>query len=236
MKNIAGIFVDQRNLEVSCINALNIKNFGVTVFSDSKALFSKILNEQIDLLIVDTSIPSENINMLERYLMIKPKLHIIALGNNQEQQKHFIEIGCKTYTNENNILFEIDNLTIYLPTKHTTNIEKTGKWQLSILDYHLYTPCNNKIKLTVREFKFLKLLFESKNVVTKDEIKRHVITGDYFTSDQRIALLVARLRKKVSNESPQVLPIKSDYTNGYVFAGPCCVQQQVIKQSSLKNL
>ncbi|MCX7084143.1 MAG: winged helix-turn-helix domain-containing protein [Methylococcales bacterium] len=226
MKKIAGIFIDQRNLEVLCINALNIKNFGVTVFSDSKVLFKNILNAQIDLLIVDSCIQSETIEMIERYLMMSPKLHIIVLGNNEKQQKDFIDIGCKIYTNENNILFEIDNLTIDLPTKHTKNIEKTGKWRLSILDYNLYTPCNNKIKLTVREFKFLKLLFESKNVVTKDEIKRHVITGDYYTSDQRIALLVARLRKKVSKESTQVLPIKSDYTNGYVFAGPCCVQNQ----------
>ena len=229
MKNIAGIFVAQRNLEVLCINALHVKKFEVTVISDSKVLFKNILNAQIDLLIVDSRIQSETIEMLERYLMMSPKLHIIVLGNNQELHNDFIEIGCTAYANECDIVFEINKLNLEVQTKHNVQIEKLSKWRLSILDYHLYTPCNNKIKLTVREFKFLKLLFESKNVVTKDEIKRHVITGDYYTSDQRIALLVARLRKKVSKESTQVLPIKSDYTNGYVFAGPCCVQNQVIK-------
>lgn len=229
MKNIAGIFVDQRNLEVLCINALNIKNYGITVFSDSKVLFKNILNAQIDLLIVDSSIQSETIEMIERYLMMSPNLHIIVLGNNPEERSNYIAIGCKTYSNEHEIVHEINKLNIDLQSKKNVQSVKSCKWRLSILDYHLYTPCHNKVKLTVREFKFLKLLFESKNVVTKDEIKRHVITGDFYTSDQRIALLVARLRKKVSKEYTQILPIKSDYTNGYVFAGPCSVQQQVIK-------
>ena len=62
-------------------------------------------------------------------------------------------------------------------------------------------------------------------MVTKEEIKRQIIGGEYFTADQRIALLVARLRKKVHIETGLSIPIKSDYTNGYVFAGPSCIRK-----------
>ena len=78
--------------------------------------------------------------------------------------------------------------------------------------------------MTLREFKFLELLFENNKVVSKVEISTHIIGRNVDTSDQRIAVMIARLRKKVVTHSSSIMPIKSDYTNGYVFAGQCYLE------------
>ena len=230
MKKTAGILVNQRNLEALCVNTLNKKNLSVTVFSDSKSLFQSLIDEHLHLLIIDSSIETETVDMIERYRMLRPQLYIIVLGENANMQGQFIEIGCNVYTHEQGLAHQLKILEIdHLPQHHTYD-ELIDMWRLSNVDYHLYTPCHQKIKLTVREFKFLKLLFESEKVLSKNMIKEHVIGGDYFTSDHRIALLVARLRKKVNTESVHDLPIKPDYTNGYLFAGRCIVKHPTPKR------
>ena len=225
MKYTAGVFVDHRNLEAVCINALNSKNFGVNVFSDPIALFKSIIENQLEVLIVDSSIQSEDVTMIERYRLINPKLFIILLGEHPETLHKYSEVGCNIVTDPQNIVRVINDIVLEKPIKSVIVEEISDKWRLSTSDYHLYSPGNTKIKLTVREFKFLKLLFETDKVVTKEEIKRQIIGGEYFTADQRIALLVARLRKKVHTETGLSIPIKSDYTNGYVFAGPRCIKR-----------
>ena len=219
MKHNAGIFVDHRAIESLCINTLNAKQFGVNVYSDPTELFKSILEGHLDVLIVDSHLPSEDVKMIERYRLMSPKLFIIVLGESSASLSDYLAAGSNAVTDAQNIMNAIDAIQIEKTTKQNNSDEVNYKWRLSLSDYHLYCPDNTKIKLTVREFKFLKLLFETDKVVTKDQIKSQVIGGDYFTADQRIALLVARMRKKVNIESGLILPVKSDYTNGYVFAG-----------------
>ena len=225
MKHTAGIFVDNRNIESLCINAFNLKNTRVNVFSDPIALFKSIVEGLLDVLVVDSGLASEDVKMIERYRIISPKLLIIVLGENPEALHGYAEVGSCVVTDAQNIVKLINELRLEKSVKQAIVEETIDKWRLSPADYHLYSPSAKKIKLTVREFKFLKLLFETDKVVTKEEIKRHIIGGEYFTADQRIALLVARLRKKVHTETALSIPIKSDYTNGYVFAGPSCIKR-----------
>ncbi len=225
MKQTAGIFVDHRSIESQCINAFNSKNFGVNVFSDPTALFKSIVEAQLDVLVVDSGIESEDVRMIERYRIISPKLFIIILGENSGALHEYIEAGSNVVTDLQNIVKVINELQLEKSVKQLIAEEISDTWRLSPADYHLYSPSAKKIKLTVREYKFLTLLFETNKVVTKEEIKRQIIGGEYFTADQRIALLVARLRKKVHIETGLSIPIKSDYTNGYVFAGPSCIRK-----------
>ena len=65
MKHTAGIFVEHRALETLCINALNSNKLGINVFSDATSLFKSIVEGQLEVLIVDSSIQSEDVKMIE---------------------------------------------------------------------------------------------------------------------------------------------------------------------------
>ncbi len=219
MKHTAGIFVEHRALETLCINALNSNKLGINVFSDATSLFKSIVDGQLEVLIVDSSIQSEDVKMIERYRLMSPTLFIIVLGENPEKLTEYVEAGCNAVTDAQNLVKAINEIQIEKTDKNVIDADINPVWRLSTTEYALYSPVNNQIKLTVREYKFLKLLFDSDDVLSKEDIKNKVIGGNNDTANQRIALLVARLRKKVYIDHSLQLPIKADYCNGYVFAG-----------------
>jgi len=183
-------------------------------------------------IVVDSDLSSENPEMIERYHMMCPQLFIIVLGTRDDLKDKYIEAGCNVYMHPLPLLSGIECLgnSEEKPCEEQSSesIRATPLrkgWRLSKMDYHLYTPSNLKIHLTTREFKFLELLFQCDNLVSKTDIEQLVTGGHCNTSDKRIAVMIARLRKKVQQQSSCLLPIKSDYTNGYVFAGQCFIEQ-----------
>ncbi len=135
----------------------------------------------------------------------------------------YIQAGCSFFTPSLEVFLTNNNLyTLKIAEVATVN----NSWCLSTVDYQLYAPNGISIKLTIREFKFLELLFQARTLVNKVIIQDVIIARGCHTADQRIAVMVTRLRKKVSQQAGCLLPIKSDYTNGYLFAGPSCFIDQ----------
>ena len=144
MKQTAGIFVDHRSIESQCINAFNSKNFGVNVFSDPTALFKSIVEAQLDVLVVDSGIESEDVRMIERYRIISPKLFIIILGENSGALHEYIEAGSNVVTDLQNIVKVINELQLEKSVKQLIAEEISDTWRLSPADYHLYSPSAKK--------------------------------------------------------------------------------------------
>jgi len=226
LKKQAGIFVDRKSIETHWINMLTTYGYGINVLLTNKGLFENVLEGYLDLIVVDSELLSEDPAMIDRYKSICPQLFIIVLGSDNHQETKYKEAGCSKYMNP---------LALYDDFACTDTLEKNSseiisvtrlldEWRLSKTDYNLYAPNNTKIKLTVREFKLLELFFQSTIMVSKREIQHIIIGRSCDTGDQRIAVMIARLRKKVLQQSSCRLPIKSDYTNGYIFAGQCAIQ------------
>lgn len=225
MKNTAAIFFDKRSIENQCVKALNRINICVHYSYKSKEFFRCLLDGALDLLVVDTNIQSEDIHMIQCYRLMNQDIHIIVLVDTEEKGRRLLAAGCNRYVYEHNMLDEIEALNTELFSERDSKLTATGGWRLSLIDFHLYTPNGNKIKITIREFKFLQLLFNSNNVVSKEIIRENVINSSY-NGDQRIALLATRLRSKVNKITNEVLPIKSDYTHGYVFTASSYIEEK----------
>ena len=226
-KKQAGIFIDRRSIEFLWVNALAAKNYDVDVFLSNKDLFKNVLEQSLDLIVIDSDLLSEDPAMVERYHAVSPQLFIIVLGCCDSLKNKYQEAGCNIYTNPQAIVTEFKSLNA--PKEKSSEIlsaiPSIDRWRLSKIDYHLYAPSNIKIKLTIKEFNLLELLFGSDKLVSKKRIEQIVIGRSCDTSAQRIAVMIARLRKKVKEQSDYLLPIKSDYTNGYLFAGQCYIEQ-----------
>ncbi|MFI3223429.1 MAG: winged helix-turn-helix domain-containing protein [Methylococcaceae bacterium] len=227
-KKQAAIFVDRKSIESHWINVLTAHGYDIDVLLSNKKLFEDVLEGYLNLIVVDSELLSEDPAMIERYKSICPQLFIIVLGSDSHQKDKYKEAGCSRY---------MEPLALFDGFDHAVTFEKDSSeiisltplfdgWRLSKTNYNLYTPNKTKIKLTVREFKLLELLFQSTLMVSKHEIQHIIIGHNCDTGDQRIAVMITRLRKKVLQQSSCQLPIKSDYTNGYVFAGPCSIESR----------
>ncbi len=226
MKLKAGLYVDRRSLEIECINALNNLEYFVNVYTSAKELLRGILSGELDLIITDSSIKSQDVHTIECYCAIEPNMRVLVIGD-MEHKNRYLEAGCHVFTNDVDVAQDIANIGLQVSSMGPKNNSATSPWLLSRMDYCLYTPNNIKVSLTVREYKFLDLLFENNNVISKEQFKRKIIIHDYFNIDQRMALIVTRLRTKVKLSSFETLPVKSDYTHGYVFTAASCIDEGI---------
>jgi DNA-binding winged helix-turn-helix (wHTH) protein len=237
-KKRAAIFIDRKSIENHWLKTLKALDYDIDVLLSNKKLFENVLEGFLDLIVVDSEVLSEDPAMIDRYKSICPQLFIIVLGSDNLHKKSYKEAGCSRYMDPL-ALFDGFALTDTLEKNSSAIISHTplpDGWRLSKTNYHLYAPNNTKIKLTVREFKLLELFFQNTIMVSKHEIQQIIIGRSCDTGDQRIAVMIARLRKKVAQQSSCQLPIKSDYTNGYVFAGQCSIEsgsERVIEQKQI---
>lgn len=223
-------------LNSSVHKALNIseqlkkEGFAAQVVADSKVLFKKLLSDEISVLLLDVDLPSEDIMMVEKYLIINPSLIVIAIGSDMTKSAEYLKAGCDRFLDKKLETDQILNnvISCYSTIKRRgieLNDHKKNAWTLVASDLDLVLPSDEKIPLTVREFRFLELLFRSSGkVVKKEEAIKHVIGRNYNNSDQRLNLMLTRLRKKIKKNTDIELPVKTEYTVGYIFSSKCIVK------------
>ena len=249
-----GVLVESNGQAFIYAEKLNNEGLGAMIFNSSTDLFEAILKNKLDIVIIDSELMSEDATMISRYRLMCPNLIIVILGETNNKRIDYLMADCDFFLNSSDLIRLVEYVHVLLKrtssqvndTKKNIEINKTlsvvgvmasDHWCLSITDYNLYAPNGTAIKLTMREFKFLMLLFHcSDTAVNKSEIVKNVIGRNYDTADQRIALMVTRLRKKVLKLTSSALPIKSDYTNGYLFAGKCFVEkrQRVVASENIE--
>ena len=250
LKKRIGILVDPNGQSFVYARELNNNGLGAVIFNSSTDLFEAILKNKLDIIVIDSELITEDVIMISRYRIMSPNLLIVMLGQTNDKKTAYLIADCDFFLNSSDLISLIGYLYVLLkrrPSEATDSVEYTNKplsltdknlavdltlndsWRLSIIDYHLHAPNGTLIKLTMREFNFLMLLFHCNDtVVTKADIVRDVIGRNYDTSDQRIALLVTRLRKKILRLASIAIPIKSDYTNGYLFAGNGVIEKREV--------
>lgn len=198
---------------------------------DHIELFTKLINEQVSVLIVDVDIVSENVFSIEKYSIINPYVLIICIGSDADQTIEYLNHGADRFINKpiNNELI-VANLKSLLrrkaiqSNKFKTTAGSSNLWKLDITSWKLITPDNKLIPLTGREFRFLEKLISSPGkVVAKQELIDLVIGKNYNNSSHRLNLMIARLRKKVASNCSSELPLKTEYTAGYSFTSPAII-------------
>ncbi|MDP2852106.1 MAG: winged helix-turn-helix domain-containing protein [Gallionella sp.] len=85
-------------------------------------------------------------------------------------------------------------------------------------------PDGKTLDLTAREFLLLKCLFEANGeTVARKVIADKIIGPRICNSDERLDVMLARLRKKCATTLGQPLPIKTVHQVGYAFTAPAVI-------------
>lgn len=95
------------------------------------------------------------------------------------------------------------------------------QWRISIQDWILHAPNGSALKLTAREFALLhKLISVQGQAVPKKDLADEIFGHRIANGNQRLNVLVARLRRKAINTIAQELPIRTAHQIGYAFTAP----------------
>ncbi|MGF6906672.1 response regulator transcription factor [Fusobacterium sp. PH5-44] len=224
MKNLVYVVEDEPSIRNLYTFVIEGANMDVKTFESGKEMFFALSQTTPDLFILDIMLEEqdgfqilEKLRSQEKYKTI-PIIMVSAKGNELDKVKGFnlgaddyiekpfgvLELVARIKAKLKNYLLPKDNILkykdiLYDPFKHTIT-------------------ANNKIlKLTLKEYNFLKLLIKnSENIVTREEILNKV-WGDNFLGETRsIDIHIKEIRKKLSTNNSQVM-IETVRGVGYIL-------------------
>lgn len=210
---------------------LNAIGYKPSVFEDCVDFIKVLTNNKFDILLLYAGNTAEDIINIRHFIAIDPDLSIIVLCdvNADESSVVYLKngadrvIGAKSSTS-----FVIENIFTVKSIKsrsHSRKKQSQDAWKLQTVNWALVSPMNEVLKLNAKEFALLKeLIMANGTAVEKNQLAKTVIGKNQVNSNERINLLLTRLRKKASLAFCQEIPIKTAHSVGYVFAADAVIE------------
>jgi len=216
---------DNRRISEFVVKGLEESGFSVVLAENGMDGRSLITQRDWDLILLDIMLPDiDGIELLQytRYKKINtPILVVSALGEPDDKVKA-LDYGADDYLAKpfhfRELVARINALT--RRAAHFQNVEvnflQCDDLKLYI-DKHLVERGEREIKLTLQEFKLLKLLMENKNkVLTRTQILNSVWGIDYDNNTNVIDVYISYLRNKIDIEGHPKL-IETVKGRGYLI-------------------
>lgn len=210
---------DELDLREATCSYLKLEGFDPFEADSISAAKALIEQEAIDVMVLDLGLGSEDgIDLLSSQI-IPPQTKVIiatARGDIQDRVKGF-DLGVDSYLVKPIALEELASIIHNFVRKSRSN-QIHNQWTLDTHTWLLYTPNQQKVKLTASELKVLKRLSESLgHPVAKADIVE-ALGADVEAYDyRRLEVLIRRFRKKVETETLQILPITTARNIGYAL-------------------
>ncbi|MCT4585365.1 MAG: response regulator transcription factor [Peptostreptococcaceae bacterium] len=213
---------DEKNL--NDILAFYLENEGYKVKCFTSGIeASKAIKDKPDIWILDIMIPDmdgfELLNKIKEDQNDMPVIFISARDQNLDKVLG-LQMGCDDYIAKPFLPMELVIRTrnllnrLYKNTKKTDNFIIDGIYKIN-KEKRIIADSNNIINLTSKEFDFILMLIENKNLaLSREQIINYLYGQDYFGSDRTIDDLVRRVRKKLPK-----INIETIYGYGYRWCG-----------------
>jgi len=186
---------------------LEKENYSVDCFFDGELVLNAISNGY-SCFILDINTPSlDGISVLKNirdYLGASIPVIIISSNHELEKIKASYEKGCNDYIKKPFFIYELVQKVKHLCQIEFNFIEFNDSCKYNFMEHTLYVN-NEKIILARKEILFLELFISNLNrIVTYAEIESYVWEGEDSNIDN-IRALIKRIRKKLPNESIQIV-------------------------------
>ena len=186
---------------------LEKENYTVDCFFDGELALNAISNGY-SCFILDINTPSlDGISVLKNirdYLGASIPVIIISSNHELEKIKASYEKGCSDYIKKPFFIYELVQKVKHLCQIEFNFIEFNDSCKYNFMEHTLYVN-NEKIILARKEILFLELFISNLNrIVTYAEIETYVWEGEDSNIDN-IRALIKRIRKKLPNESIQIV-------------------------------
>lgn len=216
---------DNRRISDFMVKGLEESGFSITLAengTDARALISQ---REWDLILLDIMLPDiDGIELLQytRFKKINvPILVVSALGEPDDKVKA-LDYGADDYLSKpfhfKELVARINALTRRFKSNNQIqeNILRCDELTLDV-DQHIVKRNDIEIKLTLQEFKLLRLMMENKNrVLSRSEILNTVWGIDYDSNTNVVDVYISYLRNKVDTDFDNKL-IQTVKGRGYLI-------------------
>lgn len=230
---------DDADLRDNMLEYLQVQGYPAWGVANAEDFYRRFAVDVVDVVVLDIGLPGEDGISAARHLRELPNLMVIIVSARDalEDRLAGLKAGADRYLVKPVDLAElIANIEAVgrRPT-HPATISATGRiqeekpkavlWRLAKQGWRLTGPDGKVLGLTAREFLLLKCLFEANGeTVPRKLIADKIIGTRIFNSDERLDVMLARLRKKCATTLGQPLPVKTAHQVGYAFTAPAVIE------------
>ncbi|MDO8466070.1 MAG: response regulator transcription factor [Gallionella sp.] len=230
---------DDADLLDTMLEYLKIQGYPAWGVCNAGDFYRRFSADAVDVIVLDIGLPGEDGISIARHLRELPNLTVIIASARDALEDRLVgfKAGADRYLVKPVDLIElvanieaVGRRSANLASSFATGLiqeekPKTGLWRLAKHDWRLTVPDGKSLGLTAREFLLLKCLFEANGeTVSRRVIADKIIGSRIFNSDERLDVMLARLRKKCMANLGQSLPVKTVHQVGYAFTAPAVIE------------
>jgi len=230
---------DDADLRDNMLEYLQVQGYPAWGVGNAEDFYRRFAVDIVDVVVLDIGLPGEDGISAARHLRELPNLMVIIVSARDalEDRLAGLKAGADRYLVKPIDLAElVANIeAVARRPAHPAAISATGRiqeekpkavlWHLAKQGWRLTGPDGKVLGLTAREFLLLKCLFEAKGeTVPRRLIADKIIGTRVFNSDERLDVMLARLRKKCATTLGQPLPVKTAHQVGYAFTAPAVIE------------
>jgi DNA-binding response OmpR family regulator len=231
---------DDENLQVVIGQSLEMDGYLVTPALNAKSALEAAESEDFDVILLDLMLPdSEGLSLIPKFRSTSKAGIIVVSGKSETTEKIVcLEMGADDYMTKP---FEMRELSARIKavlrrtqngSDNTANGNNGGSlkqaekiifedgWCLDRTQYQLFDPNSVSADLTTGEFKLLEALILSPlRALSREHLFNLTREGRFDSFDRAIDIQIARLRKKLGDDTKSPLLIKTVRGVGYMFNG-----------------
>lgn len=214
---------DQRD---SIVDFLSLLGYSVWGGGSGEALDRRIAGAPVDVVVLDVGLPGEDGFSIARRLRSLSAVGIVMLTarDGLEDCLAGLDSGADSYLVKPLYLRELAaNIdAVARRIKPSRPAEKETCWRLEQEGWHWVSPDGTRLKLTAKEYLFVRCLARAGGeTVTRDTLAAE-LGGDASTfSNNRLDVLVSRLRKKGDEAFGRPVPVKAVTALGFALTAMC---------------
>ncbi|MCF6301389.1 MAG: response regulator transcription factor [Proteobacteria bacterium] len=199
--------------------------FEVCVVENGHNAIQRCRKAPPDLLILDLMLPDMNGISVCRQLrtFYQGKILILTASSNDIDQVMGFETGADDYVikpvEPRVLLARVNSLLKrrMIAKRHNDSLLVFGHLKLNNEEKSVELH-NETVNLTSHEFELLFLLAKNAgNVLTRDDIYKHLRGLDYDGTDRAVDIKISRLRRKLGDDASEPHRIKTIWGKGYLF-------------------
>jgi len=241
MQRIIALIEEDLGLRTVLQNCLVGEGYSVVALSTA-ASFSRFLFKQpVDLIVVDIGLAGIDGLALARFIRERSEVAVIIVGEHKEPMDRvvWLELGADDFVikpfEPRELLARARNILRHKPHAEPNEarvLEKPaavvfGGWTFDLLSRALFNPSGAEIRLTSTEYSLLETFVRRPNrILSRAQLIDYVYENHAPAIERSIDVTVARLRKKLDDDSTRGTLIKTVRNCGYIFAAKVAAPEE----------
>lgn len=236
MKPRIAMVEDESDFRESAIDYLSASGYEVWGVGSGEEFYRRLLSDTVEILILDVGLPGESgFDIAQHVRATQPQVGIIILSARSKVSDRLIGLGrgadCylvkpvdfqELIANVEAVWRRLGGSKPGGESEFPSGSLSAPSWLLDRERWLLITPEGQELKLTSKEFAFVRCLVQAAGELVSKANLAEALSGNALEYDyHRIDVMLSRLRKKGMQIIGESLPVKTIQSYGYAFTAPC---------------